>query len=137
MFTSAAPDNVTGLLLAVMDAIRGDAQRELPESCSFMHVKALDFIARSKGPSMRDIAEHLKITSPGATMVVDKLVEGKELDRRADPDDRRIVRLDITAKGKATLELGMKSIRKSLAARLAVLDKQEQKEFGALLKKLI
>lgn len=134
---AAHAEDVTGLLLSVMDAIRGDAQRELPESCSLMHVKALDFIANSKSPSMSDIAEYLKITSPGATMVVDKLVENKELDRRADPDDRRVIRMDITTKGKATLEAGMKAIGKSLDLRLAVLNKQEQRELAGLLKKLV
>lgn len=130
-------ENVTGLLLSVMDAIRGDVQAKLPESCSFMHIKALDFIAKSKAPSMSDIAEHLKITSPGATMVVDKLVENHELDRRADALDRRVVRLEMTRKGKVSLEAGMKAINKSLGSRLDSLNKQEQKELAGLLIKLI
>ncbi len=129
--------DTTGLILSFMDSIRREMQSELPEACSFMHVKALDFISREKSPSMRDIAEFLRITSPGATMIVDKLVENGELDRKADPADRRVVRLVVTTKGRVTLETGMKVIKKLIAKRLSSLSRIEQIRFASILEKLI
>lgn len=135
---SSTPEaDAIGSLLSLMDAVRSDVQSELPDSCSFMHVKALDFIDRAGQPSMRDIAGTLKITSPGATMVVDKLVENGELDRHADPDDRRIVRLGITGKGKKTLASGMKIVTRKIGSRVSALNKAEQKQLATLLTKLI
>lgn len=135
---SSLPNNdITALLLSFMDAIRGNIQSRLSESSSLMHIKALDFIARAKEPSMRDVAEFLMITSPGATMVVDKLVANEEIDRRADADDRRIVRLVITARGRETLDTGMNIVKEYISQRLSVLNKTEQKQFSLLLKKII
>ena len=134
---SSSESDLIGLLLSFMDTIRGDLTAELPDSCSFMHVKALDFIAGTPEPSMGDVAGFLKITSPGATMVVDKLVENAEIGRHADPNDRRVVRLGITTKGKATLEAGMKIIERKIAKRISSLSKTEEKQLAAIMKKLI
>lgn len=134
---SAPKADLIALLLSFMDMVRGHLTAELPDSCSFMHVKALDFIVKSKEPSMSEIAGFLKITSPGATLVVDKLVENLELERHADPDDRRIVRLGITAKGKKTLESGMKIVKKQVAVSISSLNKSEQKELGSIMNKII
>ncbi len=133
MFSS---EDLVGTLLAFMDAVRTTAQNALPESCSLMHVKTLDFISRTKEPSMSAVAEFLKITSPGATMVVDKLVENGELAREADTADRRVVRLSVTAKGHKALERGREIITGGLNERLAKLSKAEQKEFRQLLQKI-
>ena len=86
---------------------------------------------------MRDVAACLKITSPGTTLVVDRLVENKELDRQTDKEDRRIVRLGITAKGQATLERGMKVVRAKISARMNVLNQTQKKELETILAKLI
>ena len=129
-------DNIS-LLLLLMDAMRGDVQAKLPDSCSFMHIKALNFIALQKDPSMKDLADFLKITSPGATLVIDKLVENKDLDRISDNEDRRIVRLAITAKGKIALSAGMKIIKERIESRITTLSKDEQKQLAIILQKLI
>ena len=129
--------DVASILLAFLDSIRSDMQALLLETCSFMHVKALDIIARAREPSMKEVADDLKITSPGATMVVDKLVENGEIERVSDPDDRRIVRLKITARGRSTLKTGMKVIRQRIGERMRSLTREELDHLTELLKKLI
>jgi DNA-binding MarR family transcriptional regulator len=127
----------TTLVLTFIDVIRKDVQDKLPESCSFMHVKALDFIGKAIEPSMRDVASHLNITSPGATMIIDKLVELGEIDRHDDKDDRRVVRLKITSKGINTLESGLKVIKEKIRNRMKVLTIAENKSLGNILNKII
>jgi len=134
---SPSHSEVISLLLSLMDAIRGDVQAKLPKSSSFLHLRVLGFIAQEEEPSMRDVADYLRITSPGATMVVDKLVEHKVIDRCADAGDRRIVRLAMTAKGRKTLEAGMRIVKATISRRLATLSKPEQKQLSTLLKKII
>ncbi len=135
----STPENIdiAELVMHFQDAIRKDVQAKLPESCSFIHLKTLSFIARERSPSMTEIAEYLKITSPGTTMIIDKLVEVSEIDRKADPNDRRVVRLVITEKGQKILDHGMNSVKKVISSRLALLNKSEQKQFIHILKKLI
>lgn len=130
-------ESIAQLLLSFMDVLRRDVQSRLPDTCTFMHVKTLGFIAARKEPSMKDIAEDLRITSPGATMIVDKLVESKDIDRIHDPDDRRVIRLRMTAKGNAVLDKGMKVIKECLDEMASVLTKDEATKFSAILEKLI
>ena len=129
-------DDLAGTLLSFMDTIRTAAQAALPEACSLMQVKTLDFISRSREPSMSAVAEFLKITSPGATMVVDKLVENGELLRETDPRDRRVIRLSVTPKGHKALERSHEIIATLLNERLSKLSKTEQKDFRQLLQKV-
>ncbi|MDE2038145.1 MAG: winged helix-turn-helix transcriptional regulator [Patescibacteria group bacterium] len=133
----APADGMTGLLLGFLDALRKDIQEALPGSCSFMHIKVLAIVDRMKEPSMSQVAEELKITSPGATMIADKLVESGELERLNDPADRRVVRLKIAAAGRQTLQRGIGLIRTSVEAKMALLTKAEQEKLASLLKKLI
>jgi len=135
--TATATDtSLASLLISFMDKLRRDIQSKMSDCSSLMHVKALDFIARTKEPSMRDVAEFLRITSPGATMIVDKLVENNEIDRRADADDRRLVRLVMTAKGRATLKAGQRIVTEEIKRMLSVLSKAEQQTLADILRKL-
>jgi len=129
-------DNIK-LLLLLMEGIRNDIQVNLHDSCSFMHIKALNFISSKNDPSMKDLADYLKITSPGATLVIDRLADNKDIERKPDPDDRRVIRLVVTKKGQTTLDGGMKIIKERLAERLSVLNKSEQESLGSILDKLI
>ncbi|MDE1975166.1 MAG: winged helix-turn-helix transcriptional regulator [Patescibacteria group bacterium] len=125
-------------VLSFMDTVRGDVQDSLAGgACSFMHVKALSIIDRLKEPSMKEVADKLNITSPGATMVVEKLVDEKELERTSDENDRRVIRLKLTAKGRETLKKGSGLIRNSIERRLSALTTTDQDRLKSLLNKLV
>lgn len=51
--------------------------------------------------SMSELADHVLITRPTATRIVDRLVGRGWIDRRDDEVDRRIIRLELTAVGRA------------------------------------
>ncbi|MGB9690917.1 MAG: MarR family winged helix-turn-helix transcriptional regulator [Candidatus Sumerlaeaceae bacterium] len=54
-----------------------------------------------QGPQrMSDIARLVGVSLPAATITVEKLVESKLVKRSADPSDRRVVRVDLTPKGR-------------------------------------
>jgi DNA-binding MarR family transcriptional regulator len=67
---------------------------------SLAHVKTLHTLHDSPGDlSVKDVAERLGLSLPGASRVVDMLLRRGYLSRREDEHDRRIKRVDITAKG--------------------------------------
>ena len=105
----------------------------LPDSCSFMQLKTLEFVQDKGEPSMGDVAEEMKMSSPAVTMIINHLVESGELARVADPGDRRVVRLAITPAGKKSVERGMKLIREALKKRLECLTEADRAQMSSIM----
>jgi MarR family transcriptional regulator, transcriptional regulator for hemolysin len=59
--------------------------------------------ANADGASQRQLAELMRIEPPTLVRHLDKLAEEGHVERRPDPDDRRVVRVVVTPKGHARL----------------------------------
>lgn len=66
--------------------------------------RCLQEVARTEGRKMRDLADELEIKLPALSQIVDRLARRGLLERRADPLDRRVVRLHLTVSGRALLD---------------------------------
>ena len=55
------------------------------------------------GSSQRELARRMSIEPPTLVRHLDKLADDGYVERRPDPDDRRVVRVIVTAKGRARL----------------------------------
>jgi DNA-binding MarR family transcriptional regulator len=67
---------------------------------SMAHIKTLHTLHDSPGDlSVKEVAERLGLSVPGASRVVDTLLRRGLLSRREDERDRRIKRVDITDQG--------------------------------------
>jgi DNA-binding MarR family transcriptional regulator len=106
-------------------------------SSSFMDIAILHAAMEKDNPSMKDVADMLRIASPSATVIIDRLVLNGELVRMEDPDDRRIVRIGITPAGKKILKTGMKDSIAGMDKLLAVLDEKERSALDKLITKII
>ncbi len=63
--------------------------------------KRLLYILDLNGPQrMSEIARLSGVTLPAATAVVDRLVEAGLVERHSEPNDRRVVRIALTEKGR-------------------------------------
>ena len=71
-------------------------------------------ISRLGTPTMSEVATALELQPSTTTGMIDNLVERELVERRDDPDDRRVVRVALTAKGRA----GRDGRRKAMRARL-------------------
>ena len=82
---------------------------------SILQIRALHFIECSdKKVSMTDIAEYFSIELPSATSLLNKLYNQKLVERLTDPNDRRLVIIELTKEGKKILDLAMKERRKKI-----------------------
>ena len=106
-------------------------------SSSFMDIAILHAAMEKDNPSMKDVADMLRIASPSATVIVDRLVENGELVRIEDKEDRRVVRIGITEAGKKILKNGMKNSIAGMDKLLAVLDEKECSVLDKLITKII
>src|SRR5829696_5083173 len=55
--------------------------------------------ANAEGASQRELAQHMRIEPPTLTRHLDKLAQDGLVERRPDPDDRRVVRVVVTPAG--------------------------------------
>ena len=98
------PDELAMLALetipTVMRAIRTMMRAEGKKDLTVPQFRALGYIDRHRGASLKDVAEHLGIPMSGASRLVDKLVNRKLVTRTTDTEDRRRVILNLLPAGK-------------------------------------
>jgi DNA-binding MarR family transcriptional regulator len=103
--THVSPKALAEELLGLWHHLMRGSSRELYAllselDLSMPHIKTLHTLRDSPGDlSVKDVAERLGLSLPGASRVVDTLLRRGYLTRREDEQDRRIKRVDITAEG--------------------------------------
>lgn len=102
----------------------------------FLRLKALYYVANDPNSSTKELAQHLNITAPSATPLIDGLVKSGFVKRFFDRSDRRITHLAITAKGKNNLRDGIKQFKIRIANILTKLTDEEINNFIIILEKL-
>jgi DNA-binding MarR family transcriptional regulator len=72
---------------------------------SITQMKTLHVLADNGSEvSVKELADRLGLSLPGASRIVDALMRRGWLERREDPDDRRMKRVRITADGRTVLD---------------------------------
>ena len=103
-------------------------------SCSQM--VALDHVSRMSSVKMKDIASHLGIQMSSATTLVGRLIREKMLTRRHDEEDRRLVWVEITPRGKKVIKQILDQKRSSIQEIFSVLSDKERGRYLKILKKV-
>jgi DNA-binding MarR family transcriptional regulator len=70
--------------------------------------KILVFLEEHGAQKMSTIARQICVTMSAATAIVEKMVRAELVVREADPTDRRVIRIDLSQKGKQLLAESMK-----------------------------
>lgn len=84
-----------------------------------------------------EIGEKMMVTVSNLTGIVDRLEEKGLAVRERDLRDRRVIRVMLTEKGVKLYKNTVPIFEKSIAQFFSPLDKSQQKELSALLRKLI
>jgi DNA-binding MarR family transcriptional regulator len=102
--TETTPDELATLALetipSVMRAIRTMMRAEGEKDLTVPQFRALGYIDRHRGASLKDVADHLGIPMSGASRLIDKLVDRQLVTRTSDTEDRRRVILNLLPTGK-------------------------------------
>ena len=113
-------------------------ERHAPEawmdlSLTIGQLKSLFFIDFEGGTNVKKLATALGVTPPNVTGIVDHLVEQGLVSREENPEDRRMIILKTTDKGKALIT----GLRESRISRVSnVLAQLSSEELSALAKGL-
>jgi len=123
MLTSSrsAAGDILGVVPLVMRTVRAEMRRFRGPSVSVPQWRALGYVHRHAGTSLSEAGEHLGLTLPATSRLMDGLVERKLVMRRRDPEDRRCVRLEASARGRGLWLAAREFTQAALAERLSAL----------------
>jgi DNA-binding MarR family transcriptional regulator len=101
------------------DDLRADLQ-----SVTIHQLEALSLLDRG-GLRMSELSRELDISEPASTALADRLVRAGLVERHADPDDRRIVRLELSRKGRDLMSRWGSHRRRMMTATFEVLSDRQ------------
>ena len=102
----------------IIQSIRVEMRRGRGPDLSIPQFRTLRFIQRNPDSSLSDLAEHLGLTLPSASKLVDGLVKQKLLTRKESAEDRRRLTLMLTQTGTSIVDSARASARIHLADKL-------------------
>ena len=105
----------------VMRTIRAEMRSHRTPDLSVPQFRAIVYVNRNANASVSDVAEHLGLSLPTVSKLVDKLVVRGLLSRQDSPIDRRYKVLMLTPEGKTTLDAAVHGTQQHLADLLSVL----------------
>jgi MarR family transcriptional regulator for hemolysin len=105
-----------------MRTVRADMRRCRGNNLSVPQFRVLGFIHRNVGTSLSKAAEHIGLTLPAMSRLVDGLVERKLVMRQRHPGDHRFITLKLTLRGGTVWGAARDVAQASLSERLSALD---------------
>ncbi|HHT84347.1 MAG: MarR family winged helix-turn-helix transcriptional regulator [Bacillota bacterium] len=97
---------------------------------------ALVVLKDKPGITMGELCERLFLACSTATDLIDRMEKNGYLDRNRDPEDRRVIRLSITGKGKDIISQVINARRRYVESILAQLTQEEIDQLERSLEKL-
>ena len=109
---------VMDVAMWIVRLMRAEIRRTRPGNLSLTQVRALGCLEAYPDSRLSAVAEVLAMARPSASQLIDGLVRRGLVARRIAPDDRRQVRLRLTAKGDRLLKQAFDLTRGHLAGLL-------------------
>lgn len=104
---------------------------------NLLQIHALLLLQKQPGVSLREIATHLKVTPPSASVFIQRLVKLGWVRREHDRKNRKLVRIRLTAAGTkmlATMDARRKSAQRKM---LSVLGSDDQDQLARILGEVV
>lgn len=121
----------------VMRVIRAEMRRQCANQLSVPQFRTIAYLYRNPGASLSQVAEHIGVTLPTMSRIVDRLVDRRLVLREYDPDSRRRLTLHITPKGLDLFETVRERTLQQIAWRLGSLSPERISLIQAALASLI
>jgi len=96
----------------------------------------LDTLDKSGESNMSDLARNMNVTTAAMTGIADRLVRDGYVMRASDPDDRRVVKIKLTAKGNKVVRMLREHRREMTIKLLGVLSQSERECYLKILTRI-
>lgn len=110
----------------LMQVIRRHMRSQRGPGLSVPQFRTLAYLQRHPGAALSDVAEHLGLTLPSMSKLIDGLVGQDLVTREVSAADRRYVTLILTPLGQTTFQSARQATQVQLAQLLAALSEAEQ-----------
>jgi len=98
---------------------------------------ALDYLERNGKSKMNNLAKRLKISPSGTTGLIDRLMAQGLVARKDDPSDRRIVWIELTAKGRGIIKNIKKQKTETLIKVFGKISPQDREHYLNILEQVV
>ena len=113
----------------VMQAIRREMRAQRASaSLSLPQFRTLVYLENHPGASLAQVAEHIGLTPPSMSRLIDGLVGQGLVRRRSHPRDRRRIELALTIKGDAVWQSARRAVHARLAERMDLFSAVQQRQ---------
>jgi len=109
----------------IMQTIRVEMRRGRGSDISIPQFRTMAFIQRNPDSSLSSLAEHLGLTLPSVSKLVDGLVKQKLIVRQESKTDRRRLTLGLTSIGLSIVKTARANAQANLAKKLESLSSTE------------
>lgn len=110
----------------VFRVIRAELRKYGAKEMSVPQYRTLAFVYRNEGASLSEVCDHIGLTLPTMSALVDGLVVRGLVNRRTDREDRRRMTLTLTEPGRARLESARAATMAYLEERLRQLSASDR-----------
>jgi DNA-binding MarR family transcriptional regulator len=108
-----------------------------PGEQTLLMVLIMNFDGSREALTVTAVSNRLQITPAGVTHLLNPLEETGHIERLQDPNDRRIVRVGLTDKGKKAAGLLMKAVQEQLGGLVNHLGEEDSRTLIRLMSKAI
>jgi len=98
---------------------------------------ALEYLSRSQGCLMSELAVSFKISRPAATGLIDRLISQGLVQRQGVKDDRRVVKVVITPKGKKIVSNIWEQKRRTLIRVFSQISATDRRQYLLTLERVL
>ena len=121
--------------------LRGFARRESNYlsrgKITLPQLGVLEYLSSRRESPMNELARHLGVTRPAATGLVDRLIVQGLVSRQGDRADRRVVRINLTPKGRRVLDNIWNQKRRMLQEVFGRLSPADRSQYLATLERVV
>ena len=135
-FKVIAPENLVALKKQIHESKPSGKEAGIEDAGLFYNAGSVFF--RYEGPiTMGELSRDLEVPLSTATRTMDWLVNNGYAQRLPDPKDRRVVRVELTGKGKETFQAISTFMLGRVEQILSPLNQAERKTFLSLMNKVL
>ncbi len=130
-------NQLIALLPDLAKAFRTDEPQEvLHMDISLPEIRVLKELSSKEEPTMSELGRSIPMDLSTLTRTVDKLVKKEFVARKPDPEDRRMVRVALTAKGRRIISRFEEARKKHIESILRQMTSQERRDLLKIFKTL-